>query len=113
MNTMNAKRLPLVALLAVAVAATFVWAACDSSSSDAVKETPAEGGPGTPPPPPPPGVTDGSLPDAFLPDGAPADCYTNPKTHFEIINACTTAQKITKNPTLPLLYSDGGLPPTP
>ena len=37
----------------------------------------------------------------------------NPTTHFEIINACTDAVKITKNPTLPLLFSDGGLPPLP
>jgi hypothetical protein len=46
-----------------------------------------------------------------LPDGAPSDCFINPQTHFEIINACTDSVKITKNPTLPLLLSDGGLPP--
>ncbi len=48
--------------------------------------------------------------DAGTPD---ADCFTNPTTHDEIINACTTAQKITKTPTLPLLLPDGGLPPVP
>ena len=50
-------------------------------------------------------VTDGGMPDA--------DCFMNPQTHDEIINACTTAQKITKNPTLPLLEADGSLPPLP
>jgi hypothetical protein len=44
--------------------------------------------------------------------GAP-DCYMNPKTHFEIINACTDADKQDKKPTLPLEYADGGLPPLP
>lgn len=39
------------------------------------------------------------------------DCFDNPKTHFEIINACTTATRIEKNPTLPKLLADGGLPP--
>lgn len=48
--------------------------------------------------------------DAGTPD---AECFMNPQTHHEIINACTTAQKITKNPTLPLLLPDGGLPPVP
>ncbi len=89
-------------------ASCFVYAACDDSSS-AVKE------------PPPNGGTDGGNPgtdgggngfDAgTLPDGAPKDCFDNPKTHFEIINACTTATKITKNPTLTKLLPDGGLPP--
>jgi hypothetical protein len=84
--------------------------ACDDSS--AVKET----NPGTDSGGPAPG-TDGGLPGAdsgpTLPDGAPSDCYMNPTTHFEIINACTDAVKITKNPALPLLYPDGGLPPLP
>ena len=37
----------------------------------------------------------------------------NPTTYNEIINACTTAQKIYKHPNLPLLGSDGSLPPLP
>ena len=44
--------------------------------------------------------------------GAP-DCFTNPKTHVEIINACTTAERIDKNPNLPLLGPRGELPPLP
>jgi hypothetical protein len=44
--------------------------------------------------------------------GAP-DCYENPTTHEEIINACTDAEKIDKNPVLPLQNPDGSLPPIP
>lgn len=42
-----------------------------------------------------------------------ASCFTNPTTHLEIINACTTAEKVYKNPVLPLRLADGGLPPLP
>jgi hypothetical protein len=55
-----------------------------------------------------PGIVDGGI------DAPPdASCFTNPTTHNEIINACTTAQKIYKDPTLPLLNPDGSLPPLP
>jgi hypothetical protein len=48
------------------------------------------------------------------PTGGPdASCFTNPTTYNEIINACTSAQKIYKTTTLPLLGSDGSLPPLP
>jgi hypothetical protein len=48
------------------------------------------------------------------PDAPPdASCFTNPTTHNEIINACTTAQKIYKDSHPPLLNSDGSLPPLP
>ncbi len=105
---MKTRILALAACFAVACIGLAV--ACDDSSS-AVKE-PAAGADSGPPPGAPPPPT--GLPDAgMLPDGAPADCYMNPTTHFEIINACTNAVKISKNPTLPLLYADGGLPPTP
>ena len=50
-------------------------------------------------------VVDGGAPDA--------SCFTNPTTHHEIINACTNAQFVDKNPTLPLRLPDGGLPPLP
>jgi len=63
---------------------------------------------------------DGSAPKDAAPDDAvtdggstDADCFTNPQTHDEIINACTTAQKVYKNPTLPLTLPDGGLAPLP
>ncbi|MFO0644563.1 MAG: hypothetical protein U0183_35415 [Polyangiaceae bacterium] len=46
-------------------------------------------------------------------DGGPKDCFDDPKTHAEIINACTTAVRIAKNPVLPKLLPDGGLPPVP
>jgi hypothetical protein len=42
-----------------------------------------------------------------------ASCFENPQTHAEIINACTTAQKVYKKPTLSLLKADGSLPPLP
>jgi hypothetical protein len=45
--------------------------------------------------------------------GTDASCFTNPTTHFEIINACTTAQKIYKKSHPPLLEPDGTLPPLP
>lgn len=41
------------------------------------------------------------------------DCFDDPMTNYEIINACTTAEKIKKTPVLPLLKSDGTLPPLP
>jgi hypothetical protein len=49
---------------------------------------------------------------AAVPDTGPS-CFTNPKTHVEIINACTSSEGIAKSPTLPLLLADGGLPPLP
>ena len=47
--------------------------------------------------------------DAGL-DGA-RDCYENPRTHLEIINACTKAVRVKKSPQLRLLGPDGSLPP--
>ena len=55
-----------------------------------------------------------SVDDAGVVDsGVDASCFTNPQTHEEIINACTTAEKVYKTPVLPLLLDDGGLPPIP
>jgi hypothetical protein len=42
-----------------------------------------------------------------------ASCFTNPQSHYEIINACTTAQKIYKPGKPPLENADGSLPPLP
>jgi hypothetical protein len=70
---------------------------------------------------------DGALPDASLPTSSDAggdagitvtpptssDCYPLPKTYLELINACTDAEKVDKAPVLPLLMTDGGLPPLP
>ena len=93
------------AALAGALAASLALAACDDSS--AVKETLPDAGPSTAPDAT---ATPDGGPGA---DGGPTDCFTNPQSHEEIINACTDAVKIAKNPTLPLLYPDGGLPPLP
>jgi hypothetical protein len=109
---MRTKKAPLLAVVAGAfvVATSVLLLACDGSDG-AVKErapTPDSGklADGAPIPTPDGGL----LPDGALPDG---DCFPSPKTHFEIINACTDAAKIDKSPTLPLLLADGGLPPLP
>ena len=59
------------------------------------------------------GPKDAAVIDAPPSGGPDASCFTNPTTYNEIINACTTAQKIYKHPTLPLLGSDGSLPALP
>ena len=63
------------------------------------------------------GGDDGAKKDAGVvmdaPGGPDASCFTNPTTHEEIINACTTAQKIYKSSHPVLLGSDGSLPPLP
>lgn len=53
--------------------------------------------------------------DAGIDAAGPPDaaCFENPTTHLEIINACTTAQKVFKTPSLPLRNPDGSLPPLP
>jgi hypothetical protein len=87
--------------------------ACDGSGNAVKEQNPTVDSGGQPTVDsggPLPGMDSGG---PTLPDGAPSDCYLNPTTHLEIINACTDAVKITKNPTLPLLYPDGGLPPLP
>lgn len=48
-----------------------------------------------------------------LGSGVDLGCYVNPKTHVEIINACTDTQAIDKAVNLPLLRPDGTLPPLP
>ena len=96
--------------LTLLAAGALVVVACDGSSG-AVKETPVT----TPDAAVGPGVDGGGPGTDGGPgvDGGPSDCVQNPHTHDEIINACTNAVKITKNPTLPLLLPDGGLPPLP
>ena len=45
-----------------------------------------------------------------------ASCFAtpDPSSHYQIINACTTAQKVyTTHPKPPLLNADGSLPPLP
>ena len=67
---------------------------------------------------PPSQQSDAAIPtDAGIdgPPGATADanCFMNPTTHVEIINACTTAQQIFKDSHPPLTLPDGGLPSLP
>ncbi|MGB0679618.1 MAG: hypothetical protein ACPGUV_08160 [Polyangiales bacterium] len=40
-------------------------------------------------------------------------CCPEPHTHLDLINACTAADKVDKNPRLPGLAVDGSLPPLP
>jgi hypothetical protein len=54
---------------------------------------------------------DAAVDAAVTPD---APCFSGtPTTHEEIINACTTAQKVYKDSKPPLLNADGSLPPLP
>ncbi len=57
---------------------------------------------------------DAAVQDAGTSGGGPdASCFTNPTTHYEIINACTTAQKVYKDSHPPLEHADGTLPALP
>jgi hypothetical protein len=51
--------------------------------------------------------------DLGSPDPDDSACYARPSTHLEILNACTSAQSLSKQPVLPLLRPDGTLPPLP
>ena len=84
-------------------ASSVILVACDDSSS-AVKEP--QPSPIERPGPGPGAESDGGAKG----DGGAKDCFDDPKTHYEIINACTTATKIAKDPVLPKLLPDGGLP---
>ncbi len=112
MNAMITRKIWSMALFAgAAIVAPVVVAACDSSTG--VHEVVPGTDSGNPNTDSGGGGTDGGS-DGAGNDGAPGDdCVTNPTTHDEIINACTDAAKFDKNPTLPLLLPDGGLPPLP
>lgn len=58
--------------------------------------------------------SDGGV-DAAQTDGGGLDasCFTNPQTHYELINACTNAEKVYKSGKPPLQNADGSLPPLP
>ncbi|TKD11940.1 hypothetical protein [Polyangium fumosum] len=45
--------------------------------------------------------------------GGGPECFSEPTSHVEIINACTEAEKVDKVVNLPLLNADGSLPPLP
>jgi hypothetical protein len=56
---------------------------------------------------------DAGAKDAGMDTAPDASCFENPTTHHEIINACTTAQKIYKSTKPPLQNADGTLPSLP
>lgn len=98
------KGLAVLSLLAASAA----FAACDDGglpSDTTTTTTTGTGGGGQ-------GGTGGAGGVGGTGGGAP-DCYLNPTTHEEIINACTDAEKIDKKPVLPLLNPDGSLPALP
>src|SRR5262249_10522558 len=90
-----------------------VWAFAACGDDTAVHETPPDAGSSS--------SSGGSDTGAPPQDGSssgsdstpPQDWFTNPQTHFEIINAGTDSQKVGKPPNLPLLLADGGLPALP
>lgn len=51
--------------------------------------------------------------DAGIDAPPDASCFDHPQTHNEIINACTSAQKIYVTAKPPLQNADGSLPPLP
>jgi hypothetical protein len=61
------------------------------------------------------GPKDAPVADAPAADsaGLDASCFTNPQTHYEIINACTSAEKVYKPGRPSLQNADGTLPPLP
>jgi hypothetical protein len=95
---MNHSTRATLAATSLFVAALGVYTACGDDTS--VKEaSPDAGTPSSP-----------STLDSGGADGGD-DCVQNPKTYLEILNACTTATRITKTPTLSRQSRDGGLPP--
>lgn len=46
-------------------------------------------------------------------DAGELDCFEDPQRYVEIINACTDAEYVEKDPELPQLLPDGTLPPLP
>jgi hypothetical protein len=86
----------ILALLALALVA------CDDSNgvTEPLGGNPVDAGPGPTP-------LDAGLDDA----GKPKDCFDPPfTTHFQIINACTNADKIDRKPTSSKIFPDGGVP---
>lgn len=100
----STQRLLAAALAVLSTSALFLQA-CDESSNAVKEPSPALDGSTAQP--------DGQAPSDGSVDGGPSDCVQNPQTHEDIINACTTAQRVVKNPTLDKLLPDGGLPPLP
>jgi len=108
-KTLSSKGLFTAALSAIAFATCIAFTACDDSST--VKEPSPDAGGSSGASGDASSGSSGSSSGTDGGDGGPTDCVVNPTTHLEIINACTNATRITKNPTLTKLLPDGGLPP--
>jgi hypothetical protein len=99
------------ALIVVLSLGVFALAQGACSNDDTVHDTPADSGtsPGNDS-----GGGGGGDGGGGGTDGATGDdCVKDPKTHEDLLNACTDAVKIDKQPKLPLMLADGGLPPLP
>lgn len=99
-----------IALLPAAALLAFALAGCNGDDTSVPHESPPDSG--TTQADSSTGGGDSGAGDSGQAGGEP-DCYPNPKTHHEIINACTDAQAVDKKPVLPLLQPDGSLPPLP
>jgi hypothetical protein len=101
-----------IALLAALSIASLGLVGCTGDDTQAAHESPPDSGsqPDSTAGNDSGGGTDGGGGDSGNPE---PDCYMNPKTHHEIINACTDAQAVDKTPSLPLRQPDGSLPPLP
>lgn len=103
MKTMKKPILSYAAVLGV-IFTSFLYMACDDDSNAVVENV--DGG----------GQTSGDAGpinfDAGVDEaGNQKDCFDPPyKSHFEIINGCTNADKITRTPTSTKLLADGGVP---
>ncbi|MEY4579796.1 MAG: hypothetical protein RL701_4499 [Pseudomonadota bacterium] len=91
------------AFFSCSLALPLAFSACDSDEDkDDTEETKDAG------------KTDsGTKDDAGKDAGAVSDCVKSPKTHLELINACTDAEVVDKKPNLPKFLADGGLPSLP
>lgn len=98
-----------VAVLGIVVAA-LAFVACDDSSN-AVVENPDAGKSSSSSGQTTSGDAGPVKFDAGVDDaGQPKDCFDDPKTHFEIINACTNADKVVRTPKSSKILADGGVP---
>ncbi|WP_394822526.1 hypothetical protein [Pendulispora albinea] len=98
MTFMKRFSLPALALTAAFVTVPMLQLGC--SSNDGVKDDPQT-------------TRDGGSSSRGDGGSGGGDCVTNPKTSEELLNACTDAVKVEKQPNLPLLGPNGERPALP
>jgi hypothetical protein len=103
--------MPMKTTVRIAVSVVFCASLALTGCSDDTSKAPADSAPlirvdgGTTP-----GVDGRVTPGS---DAQAPECYQDPKTHDEIINACTTAQFVDKTPFYPAKAPNGVLPALP